>query len=444
MNELKNPKDLLKLYRLSPEELERQVAEICGTIDMDAALYSGETRHHSTLDLEEVIQGRVVDIRKDEVLVDYGGKCEARLPYKESGSSNEDLDIGDETQFLVTAVDSEGDVQLSRQNVELLVKQREVLSKLNVGDEVRGILIQKTKTGWIVNVDSLPAILPGAVEFLVYDKPEELLDTEIVAEIDSIDDKIVTLSRKKYASKVKKEAKASFFNALNIDDLVEGFVKNITEFGAFIQIASGVIGLCHSSDIGEEELKVGKKVKCRILKIDREKNRVSLGIRQVTEPSWAEVMAKYGEEQRVTATVKSIVPYGAFLELEPGVSGLVHVSDLSWSEHVKHPKEILSEGDQIEVLILSIDVDKQHLSFGLKQVNEDPWLTIQDRYLIGAVYEGTVTNKTKFGIFVELESGVEGLAHHTINSESLPRGAQVSVSILRVDAARKKIALGLE
>lgn len=436
---------IVKKYALPKEELDRQVEEICSGFNMGELVTSTRILNHHNFELEQIVKGKIVDIKGDIVLVDFGGKIEAQLPYREQGQDNDDLDIGDETNFLVTGI-SENGLSLSRHNVELLMKQKEILENIHVGDEVSGQLIQKTKTGWIVNIGGLPAVLPGQSEYLVYDKNnvDELIDTEVKAQVESIEDMVVTLTRKPYANKIKKEVKASFFNSLNIGDVVEGYIKNITEFGAFIQVASGVIGLCHTSDFGSEEVVVGKKLNCKVLKLDREKTRVSLGIRQVTEPSWEDVVDKYKEEDRIKAIVKSIVPYGAFLEVEPGVSGLVHVSDLSWSDHVKHPKEVLSEGEEVDVMILGIDAEKQHLSLGLKQLTADPWESISDRYLMGSTYEGVVKNKTKFGIFVELESGVEGLAHHTVESKELETDQNVLVTILRVDAVRKKIALGFE
>jgi small subunit ribosomal protein S1 len=446
MIDLTTSKDLIKKYRLPPAELDRLVDEICGDADLDALLFGGDSYNHHSVAVEDIVEGKIIDIKNDFVLVDYGGKMEAKLPYTENNTSNEDLDIGDTTKFLVTNVTEEGTLSLSRKNVELLIRQKQILQTLTVGDRLSGTLIQRTKTGWVVNLNGLPAILPSQQEYMVYDRnaAEDLIDTQVEVEIESINEKLVTLTRKPFATKIKKEAKASFFNSLNVGDLVDGLIKNITEFGAFIQISSGIIGLCHTSDFGPEEIKVGNKTKCRVLKLDREKSRVSLGIRQVTEPSWAEIVAKYSEEEKVSATVRSIVPYGAFLELEPGISGLVHVSDLSWSDHVKHPREVLAEGDTVEAVILGIDADKQHLSLGLKQISSDPWQTITDRYLVGSVYEGKIANKTKFGIFVTLESGVEGLAHHTVDSENMQVGEDVMVSILRIDAVRKKISLAID
>ena len=442
---LSKPKALVKKYEMPRDELERQVEEIFNGTDLDALLDASGVKCHNTFKSSDIVRGKVIQIRHDAVLVDYGGKVEATLPYYEDGQANEDLDVGDETDFLVSDVQG-SQIRFSRKNIELLKRQKEVLSNLTVGDRVSGKLIHHTKNGWLVNINGLPALLPSQQEFIIYPEegPDALMDTEVLVEVESIEDKMVTLTRKPFAVEVKKKAKKSFLSSLTTGDLVTGTVKNITEFGAFIQIASGVIGMCHASDFGDVEAKVGTKIKSRVLKIDREKNRVSLGIRQVTEPSWKELVDKYGLGDKVMAEVKSIVPYGAFLEIEPGVSGLVHVSDLSWSDHIKHPKDVISEGETIEVVILGMDVEKQHLSLGLKQVTVDPWETATDRYLIGQFYKGRVVNKAKFGIFIELEQGLEGLAHHTIGSESLKIGEQVTVSILRIDTARKKVSLALE
>jgi len=439
-------KEIVKKFKISAEELEKKISEIFENVDLDSIHFSEDSGCCVTHKKEDIVVGKVIDIRNDCVLVDYGGKMEAKLPYVEDGQANEELDIGDETKFLITKVNDNGSLSLSRKNIDLIIKQRKILSELNVGDKISGRLIHHTKNGWLVSIDSLPALLLGQYEFLIYppEGPDGLLDTQIDAEILSIEDTLVTLTRKPFASEIKKKAKASFFDSLNVGDLVDGNIKNITEFGAFIQIASGIIGLCHSSDFGNAEIEVGNKVKSRILKLDRSKNRVSLGIRQVTEPSWSELVNKYSTGDKVMAEVKSIVPYGAFLEIEPGVSGLVHVSDLSWSDHVKHPKELLSTGEAVEVVILGVDAEKQHLSLGLKQVTADPWETINERYLFGSNYEGRITNKTKFGIFIELERGVEGLAHHTVDSKDIKIGSMATVSILRIDSTRKKISLALE
>ena len=438
----------MKFKQLLPsnEELERLTNEIFHGIELQEFLDKSNRAIASESVPDSIVLGTVVSITTENILVDYGAKMEGSLPYKEEDFINDDLDVTDVTHFLIKSVDDKGNIKLSRKNVDALVYQQEILSKLTVGAAVEIRLDHQAKNGWVVDISGLTAFLPAQQEYLVY-PPEgavSLCGTYVEAEIESIVGKQVIVSRKLFATETKKKAKKEFLNSLNVGDLVDGTIKNQTEFGVFIQISAGIIGLCHASDQGSESPKVGQKVKARILKIDRDKNRVSLGIRQVTEPSWEEIVSKYAPDDRVVGKVKSIVPYGAFLEIEPGVSGLVHVSDLSWSDHIKHPKEMLSEGQQVEVIILGIDVDKQHLSLGLKQATQDPWATITDRYLVGSIISGKVSNKTKFGIFVEIESGVEGLAHHTISSKNLKLGEVVKCSVSRIDLEKKKISLALE
>jgi small subunit ribosomal protein S1 len=444
--DLSEAKMKLKQSLPSNEELERLTNEIFQGIELQEFLDKSNRAVAVESIQDSIIQGTVISITTENILVDYGAKMEGVLPYKEEGFTNDDLDVSDVTHFLIKSVDDNGNIKLSRKNVDALVYQQETLSKLAVGITVEVKLSHQVKNGWVVDIAGLAAFLPSNQEYLVYpmEGAASLIGTYVEAEIESIVGKQVIVSRKIFATETKKQVKKEFLNSLNVGDLVDGTIKNQTEFGVFIQISAGIIGLCHATDQGLECPKVGQKVKARILKIDRDKNRVSLGIRQVTEPSWAEIVGKYAPDDKVIGRVKSIVPYGAFLEIEPGVSGLVHVSDLSWSDHIKHPKEMLSEGQQVEVIILGIDVDKQHLSLGLKQAIQDPWATITDRYLVGSVISGKVTNKTKFGIFVEMESGIEGLAHHTISSKNLQLGEVVKCSVSRIDLEKKKISLALE
>jgi small subunit ribosomal protein S1 len=443
----RSPKEILKKYALSKDEVERQVNEIFYDVDLDKLMFESCVQTFGNqLERGTIVEGKITVLRSDYALIDFGYKSEGFLPYKEDGHVNDDLDLGDVEHFLVSKIDDSGVAHLTRKNVKILVKQKKVLATLEVGAKVEAKLLERNKNGWVVSIDGLPAILPVSKESLLYPQSgaEGLVDTLVEAEIESIDDMFVTVTREAYTDQVRREAKSNFFSSLAVGNIVDGTVKNITKFGVFIQISSGIIGLCHATDKGNEELSLGQKIQSKILKIDKEKNRISLGIRQVTEPTWAELVAKYEVDSKVNAVVKSLVPYGAFMEVESGVNGLIHVSDLSWSDHIKHPKEVLHVGQEVEVVILGIDTEKQHLSLGLKQASPDPWVTITDKYIVGSTVEGCVTNKTKFGIFVELEKGVEGLAHHNIDSKSLKSGDFVQVSVLRVDALRKKISLALE
>lgn len=438
--------ETVRKYRMDADLLERKVNDVIGDIDLDELLLGKKREFQTRVEVNDVVKGRVINLRNDTVLVDFGYKSEGILPYTEDSEfRNDDLDIGDETEFLVSKVHRDGTVFLSRKYVEQYLRQQKALSEIEVGTTVSGKLHQITKAGWVVDINGLHALLPHQQAHLTPGKPtEELVGQAFPMEIETVDDGFVVATRKEYEVQVKKKAKDEFMSSLEVGKIVSGTVKNITDFGVFIQVASGIIGLCHSSDVGGAELKPGQSIQSRVLKIDRTKNRVSLGIRQVTEPTWEEIIAKYGPDDVVEVTVKSLVPYGAFVDIEPGVSGLVHVSDLSWSDHVKHPKEVLEEGQTTPAMILSIDVEKQHLSLGIKQLTPDPWETVSERYLAGSSVPGRVTNKTKFGIFVSLEPGVEGLAHHTIETQDIRPGDDVLVSIMRVDAVRKKIALAVD
>jgi len=437
--------DTISRFRIDPETLDREVEEIFRGVDLEKLL-SERAALAPTPNIGDFVIGQVTLLRTDHVFIDIGGKEEASLPYYEDGFSNEDLDVGDQTTFLVSGADKEGRIILTRKNVDFILKQKEIISQIKVGDRLVGKLLQHSKNGWVVDISGLRAFLPSYQEFLVLptEGPEGLVNAPIEVEVESITGDSVTLTRKSFAPEIKKVNKSNYISSLNVGDVISGVIKNITDFGIFIQVAPSIIGLCHASDGGAQPLIVGETTKCRVLKIDREKNRISLGIRQVTEPTWAEVVSKYSVDDKILTTVKSIVPYGAFMEIEPGVSGLIHVSDLSWSDHIKHPREVLKEGDKIVVVILNIDVEKHHLSLGLKQVSPDPWGNIEDKYFVGQKLEGTVINKHKFGIFVELEAGLEGLAHHTVASKTLKIGDSVPVSVLRIDAPKKKLSLALD
>lgn len=443
----------VKRFSLSKKELESLVNEIVGDADMDQLLgLTTSLANPKNLNVGEIIEGNVLSISQDKIIVDFGGKSEAYLPYIEGdGFRNDEVDIGDTGKFLISRISRGGTVFLSRKDVDKVAKQRELIATLLVGSEEVGKLVKQIKNGWLVDLKGLPAILPSSQEYLAYpvEGPSSLIGEDIRVVIDSISSDAIILTRKPFAGEVRKRAKSEFFGALKPGLIVEGVVKNLGEknnerFGAFIQLASSIVGLCHFSDFGEEEPKVGETIKCRVLRVDKDKNRVFLGIKQVNEPTWEELVSDYVVGGVVTGRVKSLKKYGAFIELSSRINGLIHVSDLSWLDHIRHPNEILKEGDETRAVILAIDTEKQHLSLGLKQLSADPWDSVLDRYLVGSRVTGTVTNKTKFGVFIRLEPGVDGLAHHTINSKDLEVGQTTEVTILRIEPLRKRVSLALE
>ena len=431
---------LVLKYSLPDHVIEQQVNDIVGDYKLDELVHKVEDTDNSRL-----IKGTVLDIKNDFVVVDLGGKYDGRLRYSEEESNCEDLDIGDEAHFVVSKVDKSGVRVLSRKNIDKIIQHRKVLAKLEVDKRVEGVLYRLTNLGWLVDLDGLFALLPRQEEFIFYDdeEPESFKGRPIVANVKSIDKEVVILTRQAYAAGFKRQKKSRSLAPFSIGQIVSGTVKNVTSFGAFLQIPGSIIGLCHISDFGGYSPTVGQTIAARILRIDHSKNRVSLGIRQATEPAWSDVVKKYHNGSKIVGKVRAVLPYGAFIELEPGVSGLLHISDLSWSDHIKHPKELLTEGEPIEVIILGLDSEKQHISLGYKQLSDDPWATIDARYLTGSKIKGELTTKTKFGLFIKLEDGVEGLAHHTINSKDLKVGSEVLVEVLRIDSSRKKLSLSV-
>ena len=431
---------LVRKYSLPDSVIEQELDEVVGDYDLDQLVERIERPSQSRL-----VKGTVLDIKNDTVLVDLGGKFDGKLRYSEEGSNCDDLDIGDEAHFVVAKVESSGIRILSRKNIDKILQHRNALATLKVGSEVEGVLHRRTNLGWLVDIKGLFALLPYKEEFIFYgdEDPDSFTGNSVLSTVSSIDNGIVVLTRESYADEIKKLKRIESLKPLVVGQIVAGTVKNVTSFGAFMQISGNVIGLCHISDFGHRPPKVGQEIASRILRIDKSKNRISLGIRQATEPSWLDVIKNYSIGIKVIGFVKAIRPYGAFIELEPGVSGLLHISDLSWSDHVKHPREIVTEEEEIEVVILGFDAEKQHIALGYKQLTVDPWSTINSRYLTGSKITGELTTKAKFGLFIKLEDGVEGLAHHTVNSKDLEIGSEVLVEVLRIDASRKKISLSV-
>ena len=430
------------VLKYSPPDhvIEQQVDSIMGDYNLDELIDAPSNSNNTRL-----VKGKILDIKNDFVLVDLGGKYDGRLRYSEEGSNCDDLDVDDEAYFIVSKVEKSGIRVLSRKNIENIIQHRRTLATLNEGAKVEGLLHRRTNLGWLVDIKGLFALLPHKEEFIFYgeEDPDSFVGTPVFANVKSIDKEIVILTREAYADEVKKLRKTKSLAPLSVGQIISGIVKNITSFGAFIQIPGNIIGLCHVSDFGPYAPGVGQTISTRILRIDKSKNRVSLGIRQVLEPSWSDVIKKYSSGSKVTGKVRAVLPYGAFIELEPGVSGLLHISDLSWSDHIKHPRELLTEGKPVKVVILGFDAEKQHISLGYKQLTDDPWSTIDSRYLTGAKITGELTTRTKFGLFIKLEDGVEGLAHHTINSKDLKIGSEVLVEVIRIDASRKKVSLSV-
>lgn len=408
----------------------------------------------------EIVKGRILGVRGKEVLVDIGYKSEGILPIEEFADPSE-IKIGAELEVLFESFDDEaGLILLSKKKVDRQRCWNDVLAHAHEQMIVDGRIFKKVRGGFMVDI-GMEAFLPAS---LVDIKPIRNLDQFlnfsgkfVIVKVDHKRRNIV-VSRKDYLEKEKLEARRGKLDTLKIGDVVRGRVKNITDFGAFIDLGH-LDGLLHITDISwgrishpSEVVKLGEDIDVVVLAIDKEQGKVSLGIKQRQSDPWQKSAEKYSIGNRITGKVVNILPYGAFVELEPGVEGLVHISEFSWTKRISHPSEFLNIGDQVEVAILNIDSPSRKISLGIKQAQENPWRAVKQKYSVGSHAKGIVRNLTDFGAFIELEPGIDGLAHisdmtwnpkNVKPSDLLKKGDEVEVMILSIDPDAQKISLGM-
>ncbi|MCD6521389.1 30S ribosomal protein S1 [Candidatus Calescamantes bacterium] len=365
----------------------------------------------------QVIKGRVVQILDNEVLVEIGYKSEGVLPLSDF-EKPEEVKVGDEVDVLIESrEDIEGMVVLSLEKADILKHWERLREAYRAGEPVKGKIMKRIKGGYVVDV-GLPAFLPSSQLAL-----DELKDRENVIG-QELNFKIlkltqwkrnVVVSHKAYVEEERERRKQELLSTLEKGNLVKGRVKNITDFGAFIDLG-GLDGLLHISDISwgrlshpSEVLKVGQEIEVVVLDVDREKERISLGLKQKTPDPWESVEEKYPPGKKVRGKVVNITHYGVFVELEEGVEGLVHISELSWRRKVTHPSQVVGMGEMVEAVVLSVDKENKKMALSIKQVEPDPWSQAKEKYTVGSVVIGKVKNVTERGVYVEVEDGVEGL-----------------------------------
>jgi small subunit ribosomal protein S1 len=412
----------------------------------------------------QVVRGRVLKVLPNEVIVDVGYKSEGIIDISEftepSGKVN--VAVGDEVDVLLEKTENkEGYVVLSKEKAEKVRVWEQVESAYNTGAVVTGRVIERIKGGLAVDI-GVRAFLPGS---LVDIRPVRNLDSlkgkELRMRVIKVNRRRgnIVLSRKAVLEEENQEKKKKTLETLEEGKRLKGVVKNITGYGAFLDLG-GIDGLLHITDMSwgrlnhpSEMLAVGDEVEVVVLKFDRETERVSLGYKQLKSDPWERVADRYEIGARVKGKVVSITDYGAFVELEEGIEGLVHVSEMSWTKKVKHPSKILSTGTLIEAQVLDVDAKQRRLSLGLKQIEPNPWDVIAHKYEVGSRITGKVRNLTDFGAFVEVEEGVDGLIHISDlswtkrikhPSEMLKKGDQVEAMILKIDAENQRLSLGLK
>jgi small subunit ribosomal protein S1 len=414
----------------------------------------GDITEHS------LIKGRVVGMNDRDVLIDIGFKSEGIIDRHEF--NKDDLPtIGDQVEvYLEFIEDASGNTILSKEKADFMRRWQELRDAFDEETVITGTIVRRIKGGMIVDLGVVQAFLPGSqVDVRPIQDFDIYLDKEIEIRIVKFNEarKNIVVSHKVILEESLKEQREALFKELEVGSILEGRVKNITDFGVFIDLG-GIDGLLHITDISwgrinhpSEVIEMNDAITVKVIEYDEERKRVSLGLKQLVAHPWDDVEIKFPVGNVVKGKVVSLTNYGCFIELEPGVEGLIHVSEISWTKHIKNPSEVYTMGDEIEAKVLSIDIDDRKISLGVKQLTPDPWDEIGERYMVGTVHKCKIQNLTQFGAFAELEEGIDGLIHVSDLSwtkvikhpkEVVEKGQELEVRILEVSRENRRISLG--
>ena len=430
------------------EDYERMIAMYQGTM---ASIEEGE-----------IVKATVMEIRENLVILDIGFKSEGSIPLEEF-KDLPDLKAGDVVEVLLEHLeDQEGSVVLSKKKADFMRVWERIRVAYESDQPVTGTLVKKIKGGVVVDLMGVDAFLPGSqIALRRVPNIDELLGQTYDFKIIKLNKRRrnIVVSRRVILENERAGKREKLMKELEKDQVRKGVVKNITDFGAFIDLG-GVDGLLHITDMSwgrishpTEMVHIGQELDVKVLDIDWQRERISLGLKQLQAYPWKDVAAKYPVGTRVNGKVVSITNYGAFIELEPGIEGLVHISEMSWTRNVRHPSKLVSIGEAIEAVVLKVDPDEEKISLGMKQTEQDPWAVLPLKYPVGTRISGKVRNLTSFGAFVEIEPGIDGLIHISDMSwtkrvqhpsEVVKKGDSVDVVILNIDAENKRISLGLK
>ena len=425
-----------------------------------------EMEHYFTESLgrfkaSQIIMGKVIAISNGLVTVDVGFKSEGMVSLSEFPENGKHLQVDEEVEvYLEKVEDNHGNVVLSKEKANKIKIWDDLVTTYEADEIIQGVVIAKAKGGLTVDI-GLKAFLPGSqIDLRPIRNLEKLISEKFDMKIIKMNKKRgnIVLSRRILLEEQRKQLREGTLEKMSEGNLIEGIVKNITEYGVFIDLG-GIDGLLHITDMSwgrvnhpSEMFSIGDKVTVMVLKYDKDKERVSLGLKQTSADPWVDVDNKYPVSTQIKGRVVSITDYGVFVELEKGIEGLVHISEMSWSRHVKHPSKIVSIEDEVEAVVLTLDKDKKRISLGMKQIEPNPWEQIEDKYPIGSEVEGTVRNLTDFGAFVELEDGVDGLIHISDlswkkikhPSEILKKKDKITSAVLSIDKENCRISLGVK
>lgn len=408
-----------------------------------------------------ILKGRIVELTKDHVVIDVGLKSEGLVPISEF-SDPADIVLDGEVEVLLDHPEDEhGQIVLSREKAERMRQWEHIIEHCEEGSIVKGRVMRKVKGGLMVDI-GMEAFLPGSqIDNKRIKNLDEYIDKTYEFKILKInaDRKNVVVSRRELLEAERISKKAELLETIKTGDVRDGIVKNITDFGVFLDL-DGIDGLLHITDMTWKRIKhpsemvhLGQKLEVMILSVDKDKGRVALGLKQKESNPWDQIEMKYPPGTRVSGRIVNLLPYGAFIELEPGIEGLIHVSEMSWVKNVTDPSEVVKKGDAVDAVVLSIQKDEGKISLGLKQAEHNPWDEVEKKYAIGSKVKVEVRSLTSYGAFVELEPGVEGLIHISDlswikkvshPSEVLHKGDMVEAVVVSIDKESKKITLGVK
>jgi small subunit ribosomal protein S1 len=451
----------VKKYELDPKELDRRLEAAMSGFDPE------RLSEHLSVSVAPALPGTIVQARVDSVdqrtglvMLDIGGKSEGAIPLSEFGDTLPET--GQSFEVFYDGLGEDDTAQLSKRRADRLRAWERLATKYKEGDDIHGVVQRKIKGGLLVDVEGVNVFLPASqVNLRRTHDISDFLGEPIRARIIKIDPERmnVVVSRRKVLEEERQRQKEKLLEDIQEGQIRKGVVKNIADFGVFVDLG-GIDGLLHITDMSwgrvrhpSEMVKIGDEIEVKVLRVDFERERIALGLKQKQASPWEGIEGRYPPASRHQGEVVNIMSYGAFVKLEDGVEGLVHISEMSWTKRINHPSELVKPGDKVEVIVLEIDLEKQEISLGMKQAETNPWDVVESHYPPGTIIEGTVRNLTTYGAFVEIEEGIDGLLHVSDMSwtkkvahpsEVVRKGDRVRCVVLSVDTGKKRIALGMK
>ena len=460
-------RNLIREFQVDDDDLDAQFATAIAEANEEGEEFEDYmdlvyTESDQDYDVNKIVTGKIIHIDGDDITVDIGYKSEGRVHLDEWSEEEPKPNVGDEIEVLLEEIEDDfGLILLSKSKADRIRDWERVTSKAGEGDKVTGKVLRKIKGGLLVDI-GVNVFLPASqVDIRRPPSLDVYLEQDIDCVILKIDEvrRNIVVSRRKLIEDERAELKKKLLTELQDGQIRKGVVKNIADFGAFVDLG-GIDGLLHITDMSwgrighpTEMVSINDELEVMILGVDREKEKIALGLKQKFPSPWDDVEQKYPVGTKVKGEVVNVMSYGAFVKLEDGIEGLVHISEMSWTKRINHPNELVSIGDEVEVVVLGINTQKQEISLGMKQTQPNPWDDVLDKYPVGKIVDGVVRNLTNYGAFIELEEGVDGLLHVSDMSwtkkvnhanELLKKGDEVKCEIISVDEERKRIALGMK